>query len=184
MYSVVWDRLDAVYGRIEIPPVKNQDVASLKTFANRLHGAVVTLSQSRYAYELHSRTTLIAIEAKLTTSFKEKWREKRKRTGAELNVLDLDDWIVPVRISVGARWVDTFRFLDTESDTTLIRSDVVKKLGLVGQPKPINVCSYKGATSNVQALVVNFSLSSVDGTSRFEVKHAFAVDNFKVTLNP
>ncbi|KAI9555892.1 hypothetical protein GHT06_018411 [Daphnia sinensis] len=55
MYSVVWERLDAVYSRTEvmdqtyldnllqIPPLKNQDAASLKTFANRLHGAVVTL---------------------------------------------------------------------------------------------------------------------------------------------
>ncbi|KZR95591.1 Uncharacterized protein APZ42_010599 [Daphnia magna] len=51
MYSVVWERLDAVYGRTEvmdqtylddllqIPLLKNQDAASLKTFANRLHGA-------------------------------------------------------------------------------------------------------------------------------------------------
>ncbi|KAI9550868.1 hypothetical protein GHT06_006258 [Daphnia sinensis] len=62
--------------------------------------------------------------------------------------------IVPVRISVGARWVDTFGFLDTGSDTTLIRSDVVKRLGLVGQPKRINVVSYDGSTSNVQASVV------------------------------
>ncbi|KAI9550940.1 hypothetical protein GHT06_000605 [Daphnia sinensis] len=91
--------------------------------------------------------------------------------------------IVPVRISVGARWVDTFGFLDTGSDTTLIRSDVVKRLGLVGQPKRINVVSYDGSTSNVQASVVNFSLSSIDGTSRFEVKHAYAVDNLKVTPN-
>ncbi|KAK4028547.1 hypothetical protein OUZ56_021552 [Daphnia magna] len=84
MYSVVWDRLDAVYSRTEvldqtylddllqIPPLKSQDSASLKTFANRLHEAVVTLSQSRYAHELQSRTTLMAIEAKLTNYLKEK----------------------------------------------------------------------------------------------------------------
>ncbi|KAK4037577.1 hypothetical protein OUZ56_029608 [Daphnia magna] len=105
MYSVVWDRLDAVYGRTEvmdqtylhdllqIQPLKSQDAASLKTFANRLHGAVVTLSQSRYVHELHSRTILMAIEAKLTTYLQEKWNEKRKKAGAELNVLDLDDWV-------------------------------------------------------------------------------------------
>ncbi|KZS06593.1 Uncharacterized protein APZ42_029935 [Daphnia magna] len=56
MYSVVWDCLDAVYGctevmdqtylddPLQIPPLKSQDAASLKTFTNRLHGAVVTLS--------------------------------------------------------------------------------------------------------------------------------------------
>ncbi|KAK4013294.1 hypothetical protein OUZ56_025528 [Daphnia magna] len=92
--------------------------------------------------------------------------------------------IVPVRISVGARWVDTFGVLDTGSDTTLISRVKVKKLGLFGQPKCINVVSYDGATSNVQAAVVDFSLSSFDGTSRFEVKHAFAIDNLKVTPSP
>ncbi|KZS06410.1 Uncharacterized protein APZ42_030148 [Daphnia magna] len=78
---------------LQIPPLKSQDAASLKTFANRLHRAVVTLSQSIYAQELQSRTTLIAIEAKLTTYLKEKWNEKLKKAGAELNVLDLDDWV-------------------------------------------------------------------------------------------
>ncbi|KAK4013792.1 hypothetical protein OUZ56_026345 [Daphnia magna] len=84
MYSVVWDRLDAVYGRTEVMdqtylddllqilPLKSQDAASLKTFANRLHGAVVTHSQSRYVHELHSHTSLMAIEAKLTTYLQEK----------------------------------------------------------------------------------------------------------------
>lgn len=52
MYSVVWGRLDAVYGRTEVMdqtylcdllqifPLKSQDAVSLKSFANRLHGAV------------------------------------------------------------------------------------------------------------------------------------------------
>ncbi|KAK4013913.1 hypothetical protein OUZ56_026465 [Daphnia magna] len=78
---------------LQIPRLKSQDAASLKTFANRLHRAVLTLSQSRYAHELHSRTTLMAIEAKLTTYLEEKGNEKRKKEGAKLNVLDLDDWV-------------------------------------------------------------------------------------------
>lgn len=56
MYSVVWDRLDAVYGHTEvmdqtylddllqIPSLKSQDIASLKIFTNRLNGAAVTFS--------------------------------------------------------------------------------------------------------------------------------------------
>ncbi|KZS06274.1 Uncharacterized protein APZ42_030326 [Daphnia magna] len=44
-------------------------------------------------HELHSRTTLMAIESKLTTYLKEKWNEKRKKAGAELNVLDLEDLV-------------------------------------------------------------------------------------------
>lgn len=59
MYSVEWGRFDAVYGRtkaidqtylddlLQIPLLKSQNAVSLKIFANRLHGAEVTLSQSR-----------------------------------------------------------------------------------------------------------------------------------------
>ncbi|KZS05598.1 Uncharacterized protein APZ42_031194 [Daphnia magna] len=61
--------------------------------AIRLHIAVVTLSQSRYAHELQCRTTVSAIEANLTSCLREKWNEKRKNAGVELNVLDLDDWV-------------------------------------------------------------------------------------------
>ncbi|XP_045036866.1 uncharacterized protein LOC116919330 [Daphnia magna] len=370
MYSVVWERLDSVYGRTEImnqtylddllqiPPLKNQEAGNLKFFTNRLHGAVATLSQSKYAQELHSRTTLIAIEVKLPAYLRDKWSEKRKMAGAELNILDLDDWvtlksmskqhgkivfeslptstsknvrfhekkpvkrlsvphvstigrvsttegskvtavsspatvparsrphmekrraekkkhwkclkkgrrkssrsegvcyasngnherkecpkdvkctisgctgsrhhtllhgaefipqwksadqhtpsaqtstaflgtathleplkrrvrfkIVPIRIDVGERWFDTYGFLDTGSDTTLIRSDVVKKSGIVGPSKRINVVSYDGATSNVCASVVHFSIAFRDGTSRFEVKDAYAVDKLKVMPN-
>jgi Protein of unknown function (DUF1759) len=60
MYGAVWDRLDAVYGRpevmdqkylnalLEIHPLKAVDAASLKTFANKLQEAVVTLAKSRF----------------------------------------------------------------------------------------------------------------------------------------
>ena len=55
MFLVVLERLDSVYGRIEImdqtylddllqiPTLKNQEAGNLKSFANRLHGAVATL---------------------------------------------------------------------------------------------------------------------------------------------
>ncbi|KAK4006390.1 hypothetical protein OUZ56_011543 [Daphnia magna] len=78
----VWNEI--VYGRAEvmdqtylddllqISPLKSQDAASLKTFANRLHGAVVTLSQSRCAHELYSHTTLMTMQAKLKSYLKEK----------------------------------------------------------------------------------------------------------------
>ncbi|XP_057367043.1 uncharacterized protein LOC130688067 [Daphnia carinata] len=104
MYCVVWERLDVIYGRtkimdqtylddlLQVPPLKSLDAASLKTFANRLHGAVAMLSKSKYAHKLHSRTTLMALEAKLTPYLNDKWNEKRKKTGVELNILDLDDW--------------------------------------------------------------------------------------------
>ncbi|KAK4017717.1 hypothetical protein OUZ56_033423 [Daphnia magna] len=99
MYSVVWDRLDAVYGRTEVMdqtylddllqilPLKSQDAASLKTFANRLHGAVVTHSQSRYA-------------------------------DAELNVLDLEDWVT-VKFTNKQHGKNVFESLNTSTSKSV-----------------------------------------------------------------
>ncbi|KZS19687.1 Uncharacterized protein APZ42_013850 [Daphnia magna] len=185
MYSVVWDRLDAVYDctevmdhtylddQLQIPPLKSQNASSVKTFViavrfdekkqvkrpNATHTSTIGHVSTEEGSEETTSSPLLAAPMGR--------RQKTERKAAQKT----DHWsclacngrahylascikIVPVRIGVGSRWVDTFRFLDTRSDTTLIRSDVVKKLGLVGQPKHINVVSYDGATSNVKAPVV------------------------------
>jgi hypothetical protein len=76
MYTVVWERLDPVFSHtinkdqtylvdlLHISTLENQKAGGLKSFTNRLHGRK-TLSQSKYAQKLQSRTTLMAIEAKL-----------------------------------------------------------------------------------------------------------------------
>jgi hypothetical protein len=78
---------------IQIPPFKNQEAGNLQSFTNRLNGAVASLSQSKYAQKLQSRTTLMAIEAKLPAYLRDKWSEKRKMAGVELNILDSNDWV-------------------------------------------------------------------------------------------
>jgi hypothetical protein len=78
---------------LRIPPLKNQEAGNLKSFTNRLNGAVVTLSQSKYAQELQSRTTLMDIEAKLHAYMRDKWSIKCKKAGVEFDILDLNDWV-------------------------------------------------------------------------------------------
>ena len=74
--------------------MKSQDAASLKSFANKLHGAVVTVAKSKFAADLNSRTTMMVLESKLPHALKEKWNLKKKKDDEQvLNVLDLDDWI-------------------------------------------------------------------------------------------
>ncbi|KAK4013635.1 hypothetical protein OUZ56_026188 [Daphnia magna] len=124
MYYVVWERLDAVYSRTEvmdqtylddllqIPPLKSQDAASLKIFTNR------------YAHELQSRTTLMTIEVKLTSYLREKRNEKRKKSGLELNVIDLDGWIT-VKSTSKQHGKNVFESLPT-STSKAIRFDEKK----------------------------------------------------------
>ena len=91
MYKVVWDRLDAVYDRaevmdhryldelLELQPMKSQDAASVKSFANKLHGTVVTVAKSKFAAGLNSRTTMMVLESKLPHALKNKWNLKKKK---------------------------------------------------------------------------------------------------------
>ncbi|KAK4013817.1 hypothetical protein OUZ56_026370 [Daphnia magna] len=236
MYSMVWDRLDAVYDRTEvmdqtylddllqIPSLKSQDDASLKTFANRLYGAVVILSQSRYVHEFHSRTTLMTIEAKLTTYLQEKWNEKRKKAGAELNVLDLDDW-KPVK-RPNASYTSTIGYVSTEEGSKVMPSSPPLAAPMGRRPKTEEKAAEKtdqwrcagsrhhlllhgsefiplrkqnGSSTSISVYIDcipwdnnpegngKSTCSFQDrayGTSWFEVKHAYAVDNLKVTPNP
>jgi hypothetical protein len=93
--------------------------------------------------------------------------------------------IDPVRIQVGERKFDTFAFLDCGSDTTLLRSDVAEEeLGLSGPLERINVKSYDGVISNVNALKVKFKILSVNGKHVFDVERAYAIKNLRAASNP
>ena len=93
--------------------------------------------------------------------------------------------IVPVRVSCGEKYFDTFAFLDAGSDTTLLRSDVAKtKLGLSGPPKRVNVKSYDGEVTTVDATEVAFSISAVNGGRVFPVKHAYSIKKLRAASNP
>jgi hypothetical protein len=80
---------------LHISPLKDQETGGLKSFTNRILGRV-TLSQSKYAQKFQSRTTLMAIEAKLPLNLREKWSKKRKMVGVEIDILDLNDWLTYV----------------------------------------------------------------------------------------
>ena len=59
--------------------------------------------------------------------------------------------VVPIRIQAGTRRFDTYAFLDSGSDTTMIRIDIAKsKLGLSGWPIISDVAGFDGKseTSN------------------------------------
>ncbi|XP_057366727.1 uncharacterized protein LOC130687571 [Daphnia carinata] len=93
--------------------------------------------------------------------------------------------IVPVRLQHGERVFDTFGFLDSGSDSTLIRSDVARtQLGLAGPTTKINVTSYDGGVTPVNAHIVDFVISSRDGSTSFQARRAYAVENLQVAQNP
>jgi hypothetical protein len=93
--------------------------------------------------------------------------------------------IVPVRIRSGDYYFDTFAFLDSGSDTTLLRSDIGKeKLRLSGPRKRVNVKSYDGVVTNVEATDVAFSISSMDEKHVFKVSHCYSIETLRAASNP
>ncbi|XP_059352987.1 uncharacterized protein LOC130690708 [Daphnia carinata] len=81
--------------------------------------------------------------------------------------------IVPVRLQQGEKVFDSFGFLDSGSDSTLIRSDVARtKLGLAGPTTKINVTSYDGGVTPVNAHIVDFVISSRDSSTSFQARRA------------
>ncbi|XP_057380674.1 uncharacterized protein LOC130703071 [Daphnia carinata] len=92
--------------------------------------------------------------------------------------------IVVLRLQQGEKVFDTFGFINSGSDSTLIRSDVARtKLGLSGPTTKINVTSYDGGVTPVNAHIVDF-ISSRDGSTSFKARRAYALDNLQVAQNP
>ena len=93
--------------------------------------------------------------------------------------------IVPLRVHVGDRSYETYGFLDTGSDTTLLRKDAAEeKLGLSGPTTRIKVKSFDGVVSNVDATEVQFHVSSLDGKYRFFVDSAYSIETLRAASNP
>ncbi|XP_057376030.1 uncharacterized protein LOC130696912 [Daphnia carinata] len=105
-YEVVWHRLDQEYGHttimaqthlnnlLRLLSVQPNDSASLKTFSNKLHGAVSALSRSGLASELESLGNLMHVVTKLPKTLRERWGEKvMKMHPAIPSIVDLDDWL-------------------------------------------------------------------------------------------
>ncbi|XP_057375011.1 uncharacterized protein LOC130695966 [Daphnia carinata] len=105
-YEVVWHRLDQEYGRttimaqthlnnlLRLPSVQPNDSASLKTFSNKLHGAVSALSNKGLASELESLGNLMHVVTKLPKTLRERWGGKvMKMHPAVPSIVDLDDWL-------------------------------------------------------------------------------------------
>ena len=91
--------------------------------------------------------------------------------------------IVPVRIRSEKSYFDTFAFLDSGSDTTLLRSDVAKEtLGLSGPRKRVK--SYDGVVTNVDATDVPVTISSVNEKRIFKVSNAYSIDTLRAASNP
>jgi len=93
--------------------------------------------------------------------------------------------VVPVTVVAGRRSFETYAFLDAGAECTMIRSDVAKhKLGLTCRPVPMEIGGYDGESKTTMVHPVNFMVTSRNGTTKFVITKAIAVDRLQAARNP
>ena len=70
--------------------------------------------------------------------------------------------VLPVRIQVDNKEVRTFALVDSGSNTTLVKRDLIDKLGIQGSHSPFSVNTLNGTQSHQHELLCKFQVSSDD----------------------
>ena len=70
--------------------------------------------------------------------------------------------VLPVRIQVDGKEVRTFALVDSGSNTTLVKRDLIDKLGIQGSHSPFSVNTLNGTQSHQHELLCKFQVSSDD----------------------
>ncbi|KFD67337.1 hypothetical protein M514_05220 [Trichuris suis] len=84
--------------------------------------------------------------------------------------------IVPVVVHGNARQVRSFALLDSGSEVSLISERLARQAGLSGPPHCLQLRTLTGETS-VAARRTTCEISSLDGTSRFQLRQALVIPN-------
>ena len=88
--------------------------------------------------------------------------------------------VVPIRVHVGEKSIDTYAMLDSGSDASLIRQDVARRLGLRRRSNSFLFGTFHG-TEMIKSSMVSFKISAVDDSFTFEVNNAFSIPNLNVS---
>ena len=129
------------------------------------HGAkdcekVCSKCQSDHHVLIHPQPTgtkdsVDKVKAKLTTKEVVTSATFKTTTQASLGVF-------PVRISSGSKEIRTFALLDSGSNTTLVKRELVEKLGIKGSPSPFTVNTLGGRATHHEQLCCTIKLLSDD----------------------
>ena len=90
--------------------------------------------------------------------------------------------IVPVTLHVNERSYDTYALLDNGSQSTLLKKEVVDKLGLLGRKKAVNLSTIKDKSETVQVTEVALDVSARDGGNRITIDSAYVQPTNKFNM--
>ena len=89
--------------------------------------------------------------------------------------------VVLIRVSANGRFFETKALLDSGSQLTLVRQDVVDKLGLEGTTQDIRFGTFHGMDPKIHTKKVSFLLSSKDSAFSVSVNEAYSVEALNIS---
>lgn len=88
--------------------------------------------------------------------------------------------VLPVKISNGNRMIETNALLDTGSDSTFIRQDIVEKLNLTGANRPLKLSNVMSVSKSINSKLVSFSISSNSHPENVQIENAWVVKDLNL----
>ncbi|CAL8088051.1 unnamed protein product [Calicophoron daubneyi] len=87
--------------------------------------------------------------------------------------------VLPVKVHTSKGTVETLAFLDSGSDTTLIKRSFMDRHGIKGAPLTLTV-STLGGTRKSDSVKVGFTILSIDEREHIKLEEAYAVDDIPI----
>ena len=92
--------------------------------------------------------------------------------------------IVPVCIKSNGHSCQTFALLDPGSEITMVRKEIMDRLGLKGSPAQVSYGTVNGPGTRKLIERVDFNISSLDDTFTFKIEDAQAVTSLNLVKRP
>ena len=89
--------------------------------------------------------------------------------------------VVPIKISANGKFVETKALLDSGSQLTLVRQDIVDELGLEGPTQDLRFGTFHGIDPKIPTKKVSFVISSKDNSFSVSVGEAYSVAALNVS---
>ena len=89
--------------------------------------------------------------------------------------------VIPILLSGPKGTVTVYALLDSGANTTLIRKDIIKRVGIDGSTTELKINTINGELS-IDAVKCDFVINSMDSTDSVKVTGAFAVEGLPIKL--
>ena len=92
--------------------------------------------------------------------------------------------VIPITISNGTKYIRTNALVDTGSDTTFLKNDITKKIGLNSDYKNLRIANAVSKTSELELQQVSFNESSESHPNFIDMENAWVASELDIKCQP